>query len=62
MTATDADSAEAGRVHYRLVSQVPGDKFAIDPETGQISTKSELDRDVKGGDSYQVSYLLLPRC
>ena len=50
VTATDRDEGDNGRVAYRLLDH--GDKFSIDPESGEISTVARLDRETQ--DQYQL--------
>ena len=45
VTATDQDSGSQGEVSYSIVAGNTGNKFAIDPVLGNISTIGELDRE-----------------
>jgi len=45
LTATDADAGENGRVSYELVDESDTELFAVDRETGALSTRALLDRE-----------------
>eukprot|EP00058_Branchiostoma_floridae_P002319 XP_002587807.1 hypothetical protein BRAFLDRAFT_92256 [Branchiostoma floridae] len=46
VTATDPDSGSNGEIQYSIASQVPqGDQFAVNPSSGQVFTRAEIDRE-----------------
>ena len=53
MSATDKDSSSNGVVRYAIVDGLGKDKFAIDPSTGYISTRTSLDREIQ--DSFTLT-------
>ncbi|XP_078719353.1 protocadherin Fat 4 [Lampetra fluviatilis] len=50
VTARDPDADVNGELHYSIARQFPpGAHFTIDPESGEICTAAEIDREVTGG-------------
>ncbi|XP_070605431.1 protocadherin-16 [Erythrolamprus reginae] len=45
LRATDLDAGDNGRVSYSLAAGDPEEDFALDPLTGQLSTRQGLDRE-----------------
>ncbi|XP_076130098.1 protocadherin-16 [Alosa pseudoharengus] len=53
VSASDADDGENGKIMYFL-SQEAGGAFAIDPDTGRVTTVAPLDRERRSSYSFQV--------
>jgi len=53
LTATDADSGDAGRVRYGLVAGDGSTAFRVDSTDGVVRTRRQLDRETK--DRYQLT-------
>ncbi|KAL8622280.1 hypothetical protein ACOMHN_043803 [Nucella lapillus] len=51
--ATDSDEGNNGNLTYSILRGIAGDKFAVDPITGVITTTKPLDREKQ--DSYTVT-------
>lgn len=47
MTAKDSDSGDYGTLTYDIISDMAKEVFAIDGDSGQITTKIRLDRETK---------------
>lgn len=47
MLAKDSDFGEYGAITYDITSDMAKEIFAIDGDTGQITTKVRLDREAK---------------
>lgn len=50
--ASDTDFGENGRVSYEIVDNIP--EFAIDPNSGEITTREKLNRELTPGYSFDV--------
>ncbi|KAG5284012.1 hypothetical protein AALO_G00021980 [Alosa alosa] len=53
VSASDADDGDNGKIMYFL-SQEAGGAFAIDPDTGRVTTAAPLDRERRSSYSFQV--------
>ncbi|CAL1540134.1 unnamed protein product [Lymnaea stagnalis] len=51
--ATDADQGPNGELTYLIPGGIAGDKFSVDPRSGVVTTKVQLDREEK--DSYTIT-------
>lgn len=47
MTAKDSDSGDYGTLTYDIISDMAKEVFAIDGDSGQITTKIRLDRETQ---------------
>lgn len=56
VTANDPDSGANGLLRYSLANQEPGGRnFSIDPDTGDIKTLTEIDRET--GDNFRLTVM-----